>query len=55
MACIKALTLKPVLEFEGGRLPTSRLWSDWAFWCSAAACTSAKAGYIISHQNRGWR
>lgn len=31
MAFIKALTLKPVLEFEGTRLPTSPRWSASEF------------------------
>lgn len=45
----------PMLAFEGIMHHASKLWSAQAIWCSAPACASAKAGYIISHQNRGWQ
>ena len=39
-------------EFDGKIRLASQLRPGRTIWCSATACTSAKAGYIISHQNR---
>lgn len=52
MAFIEALTPKPVLEFEGTRPAHLAALVRFGIWSSAATCGSAKAGYIISHQNR---
>ncbi|TIM47572.1 MAG: hypothetical protein E5Y55_06830 [Mesorhizobium sp.] len=41
-------------EFEGIVRRADPFRPGSTIWCSAPACASAKAGYIISHQNRGW-
>jgi hypothetical protein len=50
----EVITPRPLLEFEGTVRRAGSFLPGATIWCSAATCASAKAGYIISHQNRGW-
>jgi hypothetical protein len=54
MQSIEVIISRPLLEFEGTARRAFAFRPGSTIWCSATACASAKAGYIISHQNRGW-
>lgn len=58
MQSTEIITPQSLLEFEGPEFEgivrsTDRFGAARRFGV-APACASAKAGYIISHQNRGW-
>ncbi|WP_188131323.1 hypothetical protein [Mesorhizobium sp. NFR06] len=53
MQFIELAMSHPLLGFEGLFHQSGRHCRAFAALCNAPACMRAKAGYIISHQNRG--